>query len=465
LLWLGFGFIERRTIMSHDSTITNVVEKASRKMDWKCRGGIILGILLQLGILGGMIVFKAGPLITGETVWLRVVPVDPRDLFRGDYVSLGYDFTQISPQDLPELGTQTYRNQHEWEGTPVYVTLVPEEDGKHWRKGTVTTKRPTEGKYLCGTLNRYHRIACGIESYYVQEDAGREFEEAARGNSLSAEIALTSDGRAVLRELHIGPRKPTPHAGPTYDPQIKYRWPNERSYRVQYVPNATVKLDGSLSEPAWQRANVERDFVFPWKKAEVPPTEFMAFYDDQFFYFAFRAVDADIVTLDKLRDKRDVVFEDRVEIFVSRDNEMKDYYCLEMDPRGRTFDYQMAYYRKMDEKWRCEGLETVGVKTDNGYIVEGRMPLTTLAKMGNRELRSPAERHPLEGAKLLCGLYRAEFSHDPNGKPAAPEKSLHHGDRSAPGIPPIEEWISWIDPKTPEPDFHVPSSLGHLEFQ
>jgi hypothetical protein len=32
------------------------------------------------------------------------------------------------------------------------------------------------------------------------------------------------------------------------------------------------------------------------------------------------------------------------------------------------------------------------------------------------------------------------------------------------GPPPIEEWISWVDPKREEADFHVPASLGWLEF-
>ncbi len=32
------------------------------------------------------------------------------------------------------------------------------------------------------------------------------------------------------------------------------------------------------------------------------------------------------------------------------------------------------------------------------------------------------------------------------------------------GTPAIEEWISWVDPKLKEPDFHVPATLEWLEF-
>jgi len=68
------------------------------------------------------------------------------------------------------------------------------------------------------------------------------------------------------------------------------------------------------------------------------------------------------------------------------------------------------------------------------------------------------------GAKVLCGLYRAEFSHDRSGKPVVERKTIHNQGRKLDGPPPIEDWISWIDPKTPDPDFHVPSSLGWLEI-
>ena len=42
-----------------------------------------------LAILGGMVVGHAWPLWTGRTVTMKVTPVDPRDLFRGEYVRLG----------------------------------------------------------------------------------------------------------------------------------------------------------------------------------------------------------------------------------------------------------------------------------------------------------------------------------------------------------------------------------------
>ena len=240
-------------------------------------------------------------------------------------------------------------------------------------------KPPTAGKYLRGTIAGYDRIECGIESYYVQEGQGREFEDAARSHKLSAEVSLASDGRAVLRGLHI--ESPLPTAAPAYERAGNFRWPSDMTYRVRRLPRAKIRLDGRLDEPEWSRANVERHFIFPWKKADAPPTEFLAFCDDEFLYFAYRVEDADIFVLDKLRDKEDAVFEDRVEMIFSRDPQMRDYFCFEIDSRGRVFDYRASYYRQFDPKWKCKGLETAALPLKKGYVVEGRIPLTTFAQM------------------------------------------------------------------------------------
>jgi hypothetical protein len=232
------------------------------------------------------------------------------------------------------------------------------------------------------------------------------------------------------------------------------RWPSNTTYRVRRLPHAKIRLDGRLDEPEWSQANVERHFVFPWKKTAPPPTEFLAFRDDEALYFAFRAEDSDVVTLDKLRDKEDECFEDRVEMILSRDPQMSNYFCWEIDSRGRVFDYAGSYYRQFNPKWQCKGLTAAGARTEKGYVVEARIPLSTLVAMG----------FPLD-KPTLCGLYRAEFSHDRSGKPAAPaEQTIHHPGRKLDGPLPIENWISWVDPKTPEPDFHVPSSLGRLDL-
>jgi hypothetical protein len=156
-----------------------------------------------------------------------------------------------------------------------------------------------------------------------------------------------------------------------------------------------------------------------------------------------------------------VIFEDRAEFFLSRDAVMSDYFGFEIDPRGRVLEYRASYYRRFDRKWRCKGLEAAATMGQAGnvsyYVVEGRIALATLVEMGFPRLKP--------GERILGGLYRAEFSHDRSGKPVVQKETIHnHGRKPPEGPPPIEEWMSWVDPKTPEADFHVPSSLGWLEI-
>jgi uncharacterized membrane-anchored protein len=430
------------------------LERVAGWLKSRQRTVLAAALVLQLAVLVGMIVFQAGLLLTGKAVLLRVVPVDPRDLLRGDYVALSYEFSRVPRQGIPELGKRSNDRQGDWQGKTVYVSLVPEEDGEHWRAERFSINRPQSGTYLRGTITGWDNITFGIESYYVQEGTGKEYEEAARGRRLSAEVAVASDGHAALRGVRI--EAAAPAAGPAYGRQGAFRWPTNTVYRVRRLRRANLRIDGRSDEPEWSRANVERHFLFPWKKTDAPLTEFQAFCDDRYLYFAFRVEDSDIVVLDKLRDKEDECFEDRVELLFSRDSQMQEYYALEIDSRGRVFDYRGSYYRQLDTKWNCKGVEATAVPIAKGYAVEGRIPLSTLAEMGCPKLR-PNDR-------ILCGIFRAEFSHDRSGKPVEHKETIHNRGRKLDGPPPIEEWISWIDPKTPEPDFHIPSALGWLEI-
>jgi len=215
-------------------------------------------------------------------------------------------------------------------------------------------------------------------------------------------------------------------------------------------------VDGRADESVWTQATVEGHFIFPWKQTPAPPTSFRALWDDANLYFSFQVQDTDIFVLDKWRGEEDAVFEDRVEIYLCRDERMGDYFCLEVDSRGRVFDYRGTYYRRFDPNWNLPGLEAKASPLPDGYEVEGRIPFENLTALG-----FPA---PAPGVRIRCGLYRAEFSHDRSGQPVEPRESIHNLGRQMDGPPPLEAWMSWVDPETKEPDFHVPASLGWLEF-
>lgn len=210
-----------------------------------------------------------------------------------------------------------------------------------------------------------------------------------------------------------------------------------KTYEARYVPEAAIELNGRVDHPAWQQAVVESRFVFPWEDRQAPRTEFRALFDQQAFYFAFSVDDDDIVLADSFEGKQSVMGEDRVELFFARDDALNEYSCLEIDPLGRVLDYRASYYRKFDLAWSFPGLEVAANRAAGGYSVEGRIPFQSLASLG---FPLPESDEPIK-----FGIYRAEFRH---------------------AEPPTwtEGWISWVDPHTDQPDFHVPQSFGRLAF-
>jgi hypothetical protein len=186
----------------------------------------------------------------------------------------------------------------------------------------------------------------------------------------------------------------------------------------------------------WSQAVCLSDFRFPWETTAPAPTEFRALHTEDRLCFRFDCVDEDLVLGRGVTEKERVLGSDRVEIFMTCDLGLNPYFCLEMAPNGDTYGYRARTYREFDDDFPWRGLELSSRVVGARYTVEGSLPLTTLHELGVLEP---------EARQLLAGVYRAQFSHLPDG-------SVHRG------------WMSWLDPKTVKPDFHVPSSFGTFEL-
>ena len=86
------------------------------------RSKFILLVLLQVALLIGIVAYRQYWVATGEKILLKTAPVDPRDIFRGDYVNLRYE---ISMLDLDGLGVKESFNPME----KVYIILEKNRDG------------------------------------------------------------------------------------------------------------------------------------------------------------------------------------------------------------------------------------------------------------------------------------------------------------------------------------------------
>ena len=164
---------------------------------------VVLAVLLQFGILGWMIYTDSLPARTGRVITVQTVPVDPRDLFRGDYVILNYEFNQ--PQDW------RYRMN---KGYPMYAILKKSPDSEIWVYDKIVSQRPTpetlgeDRIYLAG-ISRWWRVEYGIEQFFVQEGKGKDLEKAMRWTSeeeqtpVLVDLYVTADGRAAVKEARF----------------------------------------------------------------------------------------------------------------------------------------------------------------------------------------------------------------------------------------------------------------------
>src|SRR5262245_39653295 len=116
---------------------------------------ILLVMALQTAALGYMIVDRQAVLNTGRVVTLKVAPVDPRDIFRGDYVILSYEISRLEPPKLQGDKTFDY-------GETVYVTLVREADV--WKAAAIARTKPfvlQGGIPIRGTVNSFEKDSAG----------------------------------------------------------------------------------------------------------------------------------------------------------------------------------------------------------------------------------------------------------------------------------------------------------------
>ncbi len=121
-------------------------------------------VFLQILLLAGIIGYRHYWLATGERVLLRTVPVDPRDILRGDYVRLSYD---ISTLDLDRLeGEDKFvRNEN------VYVVLRKNADGTY--SPTAALDDPPRGeRFIKGrVISQSEGVRWEVT---VRDDAGRQ---------------------------------------------------------------------------------------------------------------------------------------------------------------------------------------------------------------------------------------------------------------------------------------------------
>lgn len=175
----------------------------------------ILAALALCGLIFAMVMQRATILRSGQEVRLEVVPVDPRDLFRGDFVILDY---RIGTVDTPTGTVNAFKR-----GQNVFVTLRPDATGKA-RAVAISAEQPIvsgldivigglvsspstcplseTGTRDCKAGSRAVGVRYGLESYFVPQGEGKRIERTEKAR-LEVVAAVALSGQAAIKRLLV----------------------------------------------------------------------------------------------------------------------------------------------------------------------------------------------------------------------------------------------------------------------
>ncbi len=178
-------------------------------MSARLRLGVV--VALQTLALVAMVAMKQWTLATGTPVLLETEPIDPRSVFRGDYVRLAYAISDLDHARFP--GLEDFERHDE-----IYVLLRAAEP--YWEPVSIHHDRPEvparhvaiRGEvgysgvvYDPESDNSRHEtsVRYGIENYFVPEGEGRALERPAEDEEVSLLVAVDRAGNAGIKAVLV----------------------------------------------------------------------------------------------------------------------------------------------------------------------------------------------------------------------------------------------------------------------
>ena len=167
------------------------------------RTPFLLSIVVGLQVLwmAGTSISKELHLSRDTTVLLETIPVDPRDLLRGDFVTLNYKFS-----NLPAAWILTADPRKSLNNQAVYVTLEKRGSFHEAMAASLEPVQPQPGKIIVRGLmdaswgsepNRTVRVRYGIEKFFVKEGTGNP------NGKVTVKSAVGPDGSMLIKEVYV----------------------------------------------------------------------------------------------------------------------------------------------------------------------------------------------------------------------------------------------------------------------
>ncbi len=164
----------------------------------------VLVLLLQSAAVGAMIYKRATQLTSGREVVLESGFVDPRDLFRGHYVTLNLVVGDLHRDKIPIDKKFSYKD-------PVYVQLKKGED-LFWIAQKLWHALPenSDAAFIKGNITsvprkstQSYRISFPYDRYFAPKKRAKELEKFRRDRKLGVVLALGKDGSGAIKGITV----------------------------------------------------------------------------------------------------------------------------------------------------------------------------------------------------------------------------------------------------------------------
>ncbi|MCD0468793.1 sugar-binding protein [Flavobacterium sp. JAS] len=213
--------------------------------------------------------------------------------------------------------------------------------------------------------------------------------------------------------------------------------PETKEYTVNLIEKNQLIITGKEDDNLWNKALTLTDFSSPWDSEKSSKITFKALWDTEKLFFSFTVFDTSI-HIEKQNDSFESINNsDRVELFFRPDNTLNPYYCLEIDSEARIMDFIAYPNKNFDFNWnwpKGDILVKSSVNEDS-FTVEGSISIQSLKDF-----------KLIKNNKIETGIFRAKYSPNKNDS-----------------YEPV--WITWVNPNTETPNFHIASSFGILTLK
>jgi hypothetical protein len=205
-----------------------------------------------------------------------------------------------------------------------------------------------------------------------------------------------------------------------------------KEYEVNIIQKNQLILSGKGEDKLWNTAMLLTDFCSPWSDEKQSKITFKALWDGEKLFFNFTVFDTTIHIEKSDESIESIGNSDRVELFFRPDNSLNPYYCLEIDTSGRVMDFIAHPNKNFDFNWNWP---------KNDLIVKSSVNTNSFSVEGSISIESLKSFNLIKNNKIETGVFRAKYTKRQNGcfEPT---------------------WITWVNPYTETPNFHIASSFG-----